>query len=778
MAVNETIVIDAQVNTSGAEGSVKSLKAQLKDATLELQNIIEKFGETSDEAINAARNVANIKDAIGDANDLVGAFNADEKFAAFSGALNGVAAGFSVAQNALGLFGAESEVVNAGLEKVQGLMDLTESLNSVTASVDAFKNFATTLKEIPILQKAIAVGQRLWNAAMAANPIGAIIVAVTALIAGIAALVSWFKSSSDAAAQQKKQVENSAKAFEEMKKSTEKANSELDRSQKHQLAMAKATGKSAEEIRKLELKLADEKIATAKATAETAKNTLEREKNALAMLKQQDADDEQIKKQEETVNNFKGLYDQSVKNLENAEIEKSETINRQQVERAQAQTDAYKKELSDQESKNDKLRDQQRDADKKSKEDTKKLGEDLIKVQQENELALIKNENAKAEKKLKFDLENSKKEINATTATEESKNNLIAELKKKYDFELAEIKKKAADDELKTQNETFDILNQARWSKMQDQIRVSREMEEDKYQKEIDELINSLNEKEITQEDYDKRREALKIMHEQRIADIDKKVAEERQKKLDEQNKIEKDTFDIITQARLAKIKDAGIVRLEQEAQRYQYEQDALFEALNKKTITEDDFNARREATKTLHELKLTEIEKQNKEERIKIAEAEYQSKLSIYNSMGSALGALSDAIGNNTRMGKAMAVAQVAIDTGVAISGIVRQASKNPTNLTPFQLVADIAIRTAAVIANIKKAKEMLSSAKVGGGDGGGVPSPSAAPIAPQMSSTAMNQAMINQMGNATNRAFVLESDVSGNQERIRRLNRAARIN
>jgi hypothetical protein len=50
-------------------------------------------------------------------------------------------------------------------------------------------------------------------------------------------------------------------------------------------------------------------------------------------------------------------------------------------------------------------------------------------------------------------------------------------------------------------------------------------------------------------------------------------------------------------------------------------------------------------------------------------------------------------------------------------------------------------------------------------------------APVAPALSSTALNQQMINSMNSATSRAFVLESDISGNQERIQRLNRAARI-
>jgi hypothetical protein len=45
-------------------------------------------------------------------------------------------------------------------------------------------------------------------------------------------------------------------------------------------------------------------------------------------------------------------------------------------------------------------------------------------------------------------------------------------------------------------------------------------------------------------------------------------------------------------------------------------------------------------------------------------------------------------------------------------------------------------------------------------------------------MQSTRLDQAQVNQIGNAAARAYVVESDVSNGQERINRLNRAARIN
>ena len=98
----------------------------------------------------------------------------------------------------------------------------------------------------------------------------------------------------------------------------------------------------------------------------------------------------------------------------------------------------------------------------------------------------------------------------------------------------------------------------------------------------------------------------------------------------------------------------------------------------------------------------------------------------------------------------------------------------------TQVVLVSSGAI--AAGLANIKKIMAVQIPGK-GGGGGGGASLPSAssipsAPVQPQVQSTLLNQGQVNQLSSATSRAFVLESDVSGNQERIQRLNRAARIN
>lgn len=168
-------------------------------------------------------------------------------------------------------------------------------------------------------------------------------------------------------------------------------------------------------------------------------------------------------------------------------------------------------------------------------------------------------------------------------------------------------------------------------------------------------------------------------------------------------------------------------------------------------------------------------------DEEVMIAERTRDAKIAAAQNVGSALQALSNLVGQQTAAGKALALAQIAIDTAVAISGAVRQATKNPLNLTGFAFVADMAARVGAILANIAQAKKILQGANTSTATTGTVNfTPAKAPIQaniPQSQRTRLDQDQLNQIGNAAVRAFVVESDVSSNQERIRRLNRAARI-
>ena len=130
----EKKVIELEVKTNA-----QSLKAQLREAQNEVQKLSEKFGDTSKEAVQAAKKAAELKDAIAQAKDLTDAFNPDAKFNSLSKSISGVLNGFQAFEGALALVGVESEDVQETLLKVQGAMALTEGVNGVLEAKDAFK---------------------------------------------------------------------------------------------------------------------------------------------------------------------------------------------------------------------------------------------------------------------------------------------------------------------------------------------------------------------------------------------------------------------------------------------------------------------------------------------------------------------------------------------------------------------------------------------------------------------------------------------------------------
>ncbi len=139
---------------------------------------------------------------------------------------------------------------------------------------------------------------------------------------------------------------------------------------------------------------------------------------------------------------------------------------------------------------------------------------------------------------------------------------------------------------------------------------------------------------------------------------------------------------------------------------------------------------------------------------------------------VSSAIGGLADVVGRQTAAGKALAIAQATID---GFLGVQKALASAPP---PFNFIAAAAVGIAS-IANIRK---IVATKIPGQGGGGSVPSglAVAAPSIPkpQQATTQLDQNSLNSIGNAVSRSFVVESDVSSGQERIRRLNRAARLN
>lgn len=174
-------------------------------------------------------------------------------------------------------------------------------------------------------------------------------------------------------------------------------------------------------------------------------------------------------------------------------------------------------------------------------------------------------------------------------------------------------------------------------------------------------------------------------------------------------------------------------------------------------------------------------IKKDAADKEIEIDRLKLEQQERMVADIGNILGKAGEVFGQQTAVGKAIAIAEATINAFKAGSQVF--AAPVP-GVAPVSLAVKIATMVAAIANGFKTVKSIIGvkvpSAGAAGG-GGSVPA-LPAPIAPQQASTQLNAASIQGIGNAAGagvgRAYVTESDISNNEERIRTINRRARLN
>lgn len=384
MAIEKVIDINVKGN---ADEAVGSLRSQLKAAVLEVHNLSAAYGENSKQAVEAARRAAAIKDRIEDANDAILAFKGEGTFLATSKALSSVASGFAAVQGGLGLLGVEGKDVEATFLKVQSAMALSQGLAGLEDAGRSFKKLSAVAKNYAAIQKVITAAQWLWNAAMAANPIGAIVVAITALIAGGYALIKMFKESAAANETAMTSIKAHTKELENQAKQAQKSSDAMKDNNGHLYDMAKAAGASTEELRKLAIQHANEDVALAKSNATIAANTFNRERNTLATLKAAGASDEVIEAQQKLTNASYKEFQEQDKILVASYKNRKEVIQKNEVEVLQEKTNATKKANDDAKSKAEALAKIEKENNEKRLKELKEFNESVQKGQIDLQIA-------------------------------------------------------------------------------------------------------------------------------------------------------------------------------------------------------------------------------------------------------------------------------------------------------------------------------------------------------------------------------------------------------
>lgn len=248
--------VEVQASVTGDQ-SVKSFRAQLKEAQQEAFRLAQALGQTAPEAVNAAQKVAELRDQMEDFNATVKGLHPD-RFQKFANITATLANGFAAAQGAAALLGSESEDLQKSMARVQGAMAFAQGISGL-------KDMQFQLGNIPkmIYSKVVPA---FTTAAGAARAIG-MALGIGVIIAGVTALIALFQKldlSIDGVSKSDKELAKSQEARLKASKDNVEALDAQDN-------ILKMQGKSERQI--LEMKIAALKTAidNQKAVIETGK---------------------------------------------------------------------------------------------------------------------------------------------------------------------------------------------------------------------------------------------------------------------------------------------------------------------------------------------------------------------------------------------------------------------------------------------------------------------------------------------------------------------------
>ena len=542
----ETDGVDNLTNDLEQAGEAsKNLKTQLREATLELQKLATTEGVDPNKVEEAAKKVGELRDAIADANEQANLFAAGSKYERVSGAFGEI----------------QSAIANLDFEKA-------------AARAKSFANIAADIKFGDAIQSAKQLGQTFMSIgkALLTNPLfllAAVIVAIVAaivkllketgllkvimeklgevfdflmipinaLIAGIKKLTDWFGWTANAA---EESAERQAAAAEKAADAQQKAGESRIQSLETQIRLAEAEGKSTEG---LERKKLQEIRKTAEARAKADRERFDAEK------KKGDLSAEEIAQLKETARQSRLAFKQAADDVKvfqaelKAERQKASDDKKKEdaeslAEEKKAAADAYKERLAKaREFASNRLAAERQIEDLKlemmADGIAKELEANRIKYERlrEDTLAsttLIQSEKDKIIKSYnELEIQNNKELVDKKAADDKAVQDkkaeelvAAAEAEGLREIEVAqEIARRKA--ELAAGAEGQDP-----YEKIRTDAELKRTVEEETFQNELLDLQRRLDEKLLTEQEYNQLTEIATTEHTDRIGQINEEAVE------------------------------------------------------------------------------------------------------------------------------------------------------------------------------------------------------------------------------------------------------------
>lgn len=646
---------------SDTDTSVKSIRAQLKEANAELIKAQTIYGDYSKEALGAARRVAELKDKVQEAKETADLFDPGKKFQVFAGVLSTVAGGFSAVQGAMALFGKENKEVEEALLKVNAAMALSQGLSTIRDGAKDFNRLGAIIKSTTVFQEAnnaatktAAVVQRAFGVAVdstskgfnvlkgaiVATGIGALVVALGLVINNFDKISNWIKNSPLGALA--KGVGNLVTQFTDFIGVTSEAERNLNK-------LSAANKRANEDI-----------------------------ENRIKVLKAQGGSEKEIYElSKQRVNNELNTLRESLKTKGQLTEEEAKQFRNLKTEQLVLTADFNKKTADENKKAAEDAKKKRDEADKQAIADKKAADKMLIDLQNEKALAEITSEEEKAKKQAEINLKARIAEIEALNIDTKTKNELKKATEAAYQLEVAaiddKIKTDRAEKDKKFEEELQSTLSEARIAKLKEG--------KEKEIAALDEALVAETKKVLDNADYTEEQKglmvaALREKYGAEVAEIDAKF----EKEADDKEK-----------ARLDSI--VNNENLSYEA-RKQGVDDAL--ALNKKLYKEGKIDSDA----------YTKTEKELSDARVEISKKEAAARAENAQKISSTLKNAAKAIGEHTVAGKAAAIAATTIDTYMSATAAFKSLAGIPIVGPVLGGVA----AAAAIAAGLKNVKAILA--------------------------------------------------------------------
>jgi hypothetical protein len=252
-------------------------------------------------------------------------------------------------------------------------------------------------------------------------------------------------------------------------------------------------------------------------------------------------------------------------------------------------------------------------------------------------------------------------------------------------------------------------------------------IEEENHQVRLEKLREFLEQKAITEQQYQAINAQMEEQHAQTIADLT--TAKEAEK-------LEK--FKEALEGRIEAIRESGLTEQELELERYALQLENLAIFLENKTLAEEEHRALREQLEAEHEHRMTDIAKREAEKRAKLEKQVQDTIASMkQNAFNLAVGLLQQ-LGSRSRIA---AIAAIALEKARAIAGIKIATAEasirayasqlipgKPSSIIAAKAAAAFTTKLGAVQMGLVAATGLLQAASVGSGGAsagsvGGVP-------------------------------------------------------